>query len=156
MLSCSWFCTQNSVRPIMKALEAEGFACGTDPAGAGSAFASLSRDDLKGLPALNLRQVATVLAAQLGGSALQSDSLIMPSTQFGYCMACADVARPAPLWCPHPANVATAAMNACMHACGLGAHACGSAQCTQTKCVFSAYPCTFMQAAIQFMFMLVW
>ena len=66
---------QNSVRPIMEALEAEGFACSTAPAVPRSPFVCLSRDDLKDL-GLNLQQVATVLAAQLGGSALQSDSLL--------------------------------------------------------------------------------
>ena len=70
-------CTQNSVRPIMAALEKGGFVCNAMPAVPCSSFASLNREDLKGLD-LNVRQVACVLAAQSGGSALQSYSLILP------------------------------------------------------------------------------
>ena len=108
----------------MAALEAEGFACSTDPAVPGSAFASLSRVDLKEMR-FNLRQVATVMAAQLGGLALQSDSLIMPSTRFGYCMA--------RMWLGtvHPSHMRVQRIPLHIHASSYTAHvhACVAAAC---------------------------
>lgn len=56
-------CSQDSIAPIVEALEQGGFECSTDLAGPGTPFDALSSDDLRQMN-LNIKGVAIVRAAQ--------------------------------------------------------------------------------------------